>query len=92
MKRKTIAVERIKEVVNEQLKNDNISQEAKKELCSVLETVLFETDNYNGFNHLKWINGGSAEWMHLLNKGLVSATDSVSRQQYIGPEYNRRYY
>jgi hypothetical protein len=90
--RKTIAVERIKEIINEQLKNDKLSQDAKEGLCGVLEIVLMETGNYHGFNHLGWLNGGSQDWIDGVNRGIYSETDYVTKQAFIGPEFDRIYY
>jgi hypothetical protein len=51
--RKTIEVEKVKKLVNKMLLNsrdDNRSGRAT--LQTLIETILFDTGNYNGFNYL----------------------------------------
>lgn len=31
-------------------------------LCTYIEAMLFQADNYHGFNNFKWANGGSTAW------------------------------
>jgi hypothetical protein len=47
--RKTVEVADIQEFVNHNLQRDNLSEEAKAGMCSLLEKVLHDTGNYRGF-------------------------------------------
>lgn len=87
MKRnKTIKIERLKEMINEKLKAD-ISKDQKIALSFLLEEVLHETGNYNGYNYLYWIEKGHEEWL--------KAGGNKHEEKYLygdGHEFNRRYY
>jgi hypothetical protein len=56
-KRKTIEVSTLKAKINHMLTLDTLTQEYKSALCMLLENVLHDTGNYNGFNYLNWLNG-----------------------------------
>ena len=52
-KRKTITVESFKVKINKMIADSPDSMtEARTALAGLLESVLFETDNYHGFNYL----------------------------------------
>jgi hypothetical protein len=52
-KRKTIKVEQLVEIVNDMLKNSlEESKERRQGAMNVLEAVLHDTGNYNGFRYL----------------------------------------
>jgi len=53
-KRKTIDVERVKEIVNNLLANstEDVTPAERLTAAHVLETVLMETGNYHGFRYL----------------------------------------
>lgn len=82
--KKNIKIDRIKALVNHSLRQEALTQEAKEALCQLLEGVLMETGNYNGFYYLGWVNGGSVQW----------EKDGRPQNQtlYLGPEFNRVYY
>jgi hypothetical protein len=68
MKRKTINVDLVKEKVNKLLSNPNIIMEEKLGVITMIEYVLHETNNYNGFMYLTLNNGeapklGTDEWV-----------------------------
>jgi hypothetical protein len=52
--RKTFEVQKVKESVNEQLSrtDEYATKEFKIGLCTVLEKILWETDNYKGFSFI----------------------------------------
>jgi len=54
MPRKTIPVERVKELVNGMLERsaDDVSPDSRLMVASLLETILMETGNYHGFGYL----------------------------------------
>jgi len=60
MSRKTISVEKIKNKANELLANPDIIMEEKLGVITMIESVLHETDNYNGFMYLMLGENGSA--------------------------------
>ena len=60
MSRKTISVEKIKNKANELLANPDIIMEEKLGVITMIEFVLHETDNYNGFMYLILEENGSA--------------------------------
>ena len=49
---KTIKVEDLKTYVNELLANDRIPVAEKPGYCFLLERVLFDTNNYKGWNNI----------------------------------------
>lgn len=52
MARKTYEVEKLKGLVNRRLDALTTSPEVRRELALLLETVLHETGNYQGFGYL----------------------------------------
>lgn len=52
MARKTIEVGKILKLANHFLANPNSTLGEREGICSMLETVLFETDNYCGYRYL----------------------------------------
>jgi hypothetical protein len=73
--RKTVEVADIQEFVNHNLQRDNLSEEAKAGMCSLLEKVLHDTGNYRGFMY----DGG------------YKGTETYKRMYYISPKVVRRY-
>ena len=67
-KRKTIEVEKITREVNRLLKLDTISEEKKEAICSLLETILFQTGNYHGWglNFPPGLEPGTEKWKKYL--------------------------
>lgn len=53
MKKKTIPVETVKNLVNEFLANPATTPEEREAQCSLLESVLFTTGNYAGYRYLE---------------------------------------
>ena len=60
MSRKTISVEKIKNKANNLLANPDIQMEQKLGVIIMIEGILSETDNYNGFRYLNLEEDGSA--------------------------------
>lgn len=56
MARKTVNVKFALETANNMLKS-NESAKAKAAICTMIESLLFETGNYNGFQWLDHVNG-----------------------------------
>lgn len=83
--RKTYEVQKLKDRINHMLEQD-ISEDARITLCVLLEDVLHETNNYQGFQHIEWINGGCEQWYKDGEPGFPE------KNKYFGPEYKRRYY
>lgn len=91
-RRTTIKVKELVESLNQQLANPNLSQTEKKVICSIIEKILLDTNNYRGFTHITWATGGAEEWFKAVKEGRVRKDDYKAKQKYIGPEYNRFYY
>ena len=89
MKRKTIEIESVKEIVNKQLSSGYWSQEQKRALCFALESILLDTGNYNGFNFIQWLDAGCKEWQEEAQR---TGLDNLPTIPYIGEEYDRIYY
>lgn len=91
-RRQTIKVKELVASLNQQLADPNLSQEEKKVICSIIERILLDTNNYQGFTHITWATGGAKEWSKAVEEGRVKEDDYKAKQEYIGPEYNRIYY
>tara|TARA_B100000902_G_scaffold115594_1_gene116480 strand:- start:3352 stop:3570 length:219 start_codon:yes stop_codon:yes gene_type:complete len=52
MSRKTIAVNKVKKYVNSYLAHPNSSVDGREAMMSLIEAVLMETENYNGYRYL----------------------------------------
>lgn len=62
---KTVKVSHILEFANSQLarKDDTATQEFKAGVCSMIQKVLFLSNNYEGFQFLPWLEGGYERWL-----------------------------
>ena len=56
--RKTFEVRKLVEEVNRRLALSTCSDAERLTLCSLLERILFDTNNYAGFGYLDLPNGG----------------------------------
>ncbi len=82
---KKVAVTELVKHINGQLSMTDISQETKKVLCDTLHEILHSTNNYQGFNYIKWTKGGGFEqW--------VKDGEPSDNKPYLGNEYDRFYY
>ena len=62
--RKTIEVQTLKATMNQQIARTDISIEARKALCYMLEHILMDTNNYHGFSDIYWMKeGGYDAWV-----------------------------
>jgi hypothetical protein len=66
-KRKTINVEFLKDKANTLLANPNLIMEEKLGIITMIEIILLQSDNYNGFMYLNLVDGcaprlGTDEW------------------------------
>lgn len=52
MKRKTIEVNKLKNQINFMLAKSRIDAESRRSMIVILEMVLMDTGNYNGFSYL----------------------------------------
>jgi hypothetical protein len=75
-RRKTIYVKGLREYINKKLKVATITQEQKNALCNLLEVVLHNTKNYNGY----YFNGYT-----------TGLTEEEKKQFFDNYEYNRHY-
>lgn len=85
-RRMTFRVSELKDKVNGMLAKDTLDQKAKASLCSLIEDVLMETDNYRGFNDIYWMDKGFDEWK------AAGEPDFPEKQKFMGLEYNRHYF
>lgn len=92
MARKTINVDFIKAFANEQLArtDEAATKEFKMGICVMIEKILFQTDNYAGFNYVEWMNGGYERWIE------AGEPEGSEKFQFMyskhGGEYARKYY
>lgn len=86
--RKTIRIGDLVDTVNLMLENSTCDPEVRRGMCSVVETVLHKTDNYDGFrylNHLE-VPEGCAPGK------LVSGRDEDGNPIFDFPDDTRRQY
>ncbi len=86
MPRKTFDVKEFKEIINSRLALTTLTQTEKIGYCSILEQVLQETGNYQGFGYIAWENGGHDQWV------ADGRPDRSKVDPYLGLEYDRFYY
>ena len=89
--RKTVEISKLKNWANAQLKRtDNYATEKFKEgICTMIERILFDANQYEGYNCIYWLEQGFDEWLK------DGCPDFPEKQQYIeGNEhqFNRYYY
>lgn len=96
-KKKTFNVQAFKDDINRRLlmayeaKSDSAIYDTQAfcaALCSILESVLAESGNYNGFNYLYWMKVGCDRW----NKDGQPDFPKKNEYLYGGKEYCRHYY
>ena len=63
----------------------NLPQSAKKNLCVIVEQLLMNTKNYNGFQYNYWSRYGCAEWQDAKTKAVFK--DHIPHQYILGPDY-----
>lgn len=82
--RKTFDVNEFRTYINGLLINEKISEPQKSILCSVLERILMDSNNYRGFNYVDWLDHGFNEWK--------KDGEPEVKTKYYGPEYKRHYH
>jgi len=75
MARKTISVEKVREMANAFLANENTTADEREGVCALVESVLLETGNYQGFRYLD---------LKMDEDGNVECLGSGSRRYYFG--------
>lgn len=62
--RKIVDISKLKDWTNVQLSrtDDYATQEFKAGIFTAVSNTLHATGQYNGFQHLYWMNGGCEEW------------------------------
>ena len=58
---KVASVQKMKKCCNELLASE-IPENAKRKICTMLESVLMEVNMYHGFNNNYWLHGGCDKW------------------------------
>lgn len=89
--RETVEISKLKNWANAQLKrtDKDATKQYKRGICFMIERVLFDADNYKGFNCIYWLEQGFDEWLK------DGCPDFPEKQKYIegnGHMYNRYYY
>lgn len=105
MAKKTFAVEKLKAKINNRMMNPDVTVEEARGLVFVLESILHETGNYNGYSCVHWLyEGGCEAWNahYEANKerleGLLTGPDirgyHDEKEPFInaGNDYRRWYY
>lgn len=96
MARKTIDVEKVKKAANGLLAFSEedisdyfrINQDVKQGIVLLLEYILHDTGNYNGFNYIEWAkNGGYERYLEA-----KKTNKDVDSSDFLGEEYDRFYY
>ena len=90
-KRKTLNVSLILAEANKQLarKDDFATADFKAGICVMIERILMDTGNYEGYNYNLWIfGGGSEQWFA---DGKPEKEDKYLYSEF-GGKYDRFYY
>jgi hypothetical protein len=74
----------IKLSVNDMLQS-RIPQHTKQKLCIIMEKLLNETKNYEGFKYLYWSRHGCLDWQDAKLKGVYK---DVPKEYITGPDYD----
>lgn len=82
--RKTIHVQELKEHVNMMLEKSKCSDDVRHGIARVMQHVLFETNNYRGFNYVEWLDGGFKAWK--------ADGEPEDNTKYLGNQSRIRYY
>jgi hypothetical protein len=81
--KKTIAMKRVLELSNIVLES---LPEGSKDVCLLIETLLHETGNYNGYTNWYWAKGGYTEWVD------AGKPEGILKSKFYGPEWKRIYF
>ena len=83
MKRKTVEIEKVKTMIQEEINNAE-TPELKRMFCLIMEKFLFSVNSYCGFYYPYWIEKGNFYWM--------ANGKPEDKTPYIGPEWERHYF
>lgn len=83
---KTIRVSEVVKKVNQMLAESTCSREERLAMCSVLETILFSTNNYRGYSFLsqKEVPAGEKPGIGMSPEGKTVFPDDSRRWYYGG--------
>jgi hypothetical protein len=84
MARKTHSVAKFQQTINHALDNPGLTQDEKRVLCIVLEKVLHETGNYDGFGY-----AGGYDPKNQYNRHYYVARAISAEYRKLDEEYNR---
>lgn len=86
--RKTVPVAFVLERANLMLRRTDVSDDYREAAAWLLETILHETGNYQGFNYLTWCEeGGVEKW-----RADGGEEKNLSTEPYLGNQTRRVYY
>lgn len=90
--KKTAQVDVLLKRINDQIARETTT-DARKALCNLLESILFDANRYHGYNHIYWSReGGFEAWQN------AGSPEGQEKMQYMyGPgatadDYRRYYY
>jgi hypothetical protein len=84
--RKQVSIDFInytKNTINDLLQT-KISQSNKAKLCIMMEKLLQDTKDYNGFRYLYWTKHGKLDWQEAKVKKVY---ESIPKEFITGPDY-----
>lgn len=73
-----------KHTINDLLQT-KMSQSSKAKLCIMIEKLLQDTKEYDGFRYLYWTKYGKLDWNEAKTKKVY---DSIPKEFMLGPDYN----
>ena len=77
MSRKTVSVADVLERANFALARENLSQETKRGISLVLESILHDSGNYSGFSYLEGVGKNEESRYYFPNKKIHSEYDGL---------------
>lgn len=85
-RRKTFSVAEFTDKINRFLASDpsQISEVERRTAIVILNDILHETGNYQGYQYLEWMNGGCNQW--------IKDGSPDDKAKYIGDETRRHYF
>lgn len=74
----------VKHTINDMLAS-KIPQSSKQKLCIMIEKLLAETKNYEGFKYLYWSRYGNLDWQDAKSRGVYK---EIPQEFITGPDYD----
>ena len=88
--RKTIELEKVKNLANKYLSGDNsLTPDQRKAIHSFTAQLLHSVNAYKGFNYVEWVNGGCEKWRK--DRDRLNKPD-LNNKPYVGDETKTVFY